>query len=124
MREHGTNDLCLIAEAAGKKRSDRPVDETRSEGLLLVRAPFTLEKTAGNLARRKCLFLIVDGQGKEIDADTRHLLGNGGAEHRGLTIGDEHRAVGLPSDAPGLQNQGTSAPGEFLAMDIEHLTSS
>src|SRR3546814_8379641 len=71
MRQHGGDDLGLVAEAVGEQRADRAVDQTRGQRLLLARPAFTLEEAAGDLAGRERLFLVVHGQREKIDAGLR-----------------------------------------------------
>ena len=68
VREHGDDDLRLVAEALGEQRADRAVDQAGDQRLLLGRTAFALEVAAGNLAGGEGLFLVVDGQREEVDA--------------------------------------------------------
>lgn len=64
-REHGAEHLHFVAEALGKQRADRAVDEARSQRLLLRQATFTLEEAAGNLARGEGLLDVMNRQREE-----------------------------------------------------------
>ena len=66
MRQHRRDDLRIVAIAVGKQRADWPVDQAGDKRLLFRGPPLALEIAAGNAPRRKRLFLIIDGQGKEI----------------------------------------------------------
>ena len=52
-REHGADDLHLVAEALRPERPDRAVDHPRGEGGALAGASLALEEAAGDLARRR-----------------------------------------------------------------------
>ena len=68
MAEHGDDDLRLAAEPVREQRTDRAIDQAGGQRLLVGKAPFALQKAAGDAPRRKGLFLIMDGQGEKIDA--------------------------------------------------------
>ena len=99
MRQHGHDDLRLVAVAADEERADGAVDEAGDERLLLGRPALALEIAAGNAAGRERLFLVVHGEGEEVDPGLGLLGGHDGGEHGGLAIGGEHGAVGLAGDA-------------------------
>ena len=121
--EHGGDNLDFIAEAMREERTDRTVDQAAGEHFLLGRTTFTLEEAARDLAGSEGLFLIVDRQREEILPRLRGAHAHGGAEHHGLTIGDEHGAIGLTGDLAGLEDELAAAPVEFLAEIIEHVLS-
>ena len=73
-RQHGADDLGLVAETRREQRPDRPVDEPRGQHLLLGGAAFALEEAAGDLAGGEGLFLVVDGEREEILPRLRLLL--------------------------------------------------
>ena len=75
MRQHGDDDLGLVAPAVGEQRTDRTVDQAGNQRLLLGRPAFALEVAAGNAARGVGLLDVVDGQGQEVDAFARRLGG-------------------------------------------------
>ena len=70
-RHHRRDDLHVVVEAVGEERPQRTVDQPRRQRLLFRRAPFALEEAAGDLAGGVRLFLVVDGQRKEILAGLR-----------------------------------------------------
>ena len=74
-RHHRRDHLHFVEEAVGEQRPDRAVDEARGQRLLLRRTSFALEKAAGDLAGGVGLFLVVDGQRKEVLAGLRDLRG-------------------------------------------------
>ena len=94
-RHHGADDLHLVGEALGKQRTDRTVDQARSEDFLLGRTPFATEKTAGDNAGGVGLFLVIDGHGKEIALARGALLVYHGAQHHGVAHVDHHGGIGL-----------------------------
>src|SRR6185312_11423205 len=55
VRQHRADDLRLVAEARREERTDRPVDETRGQRLLLRGTALALEEAAGDLAGRESL---------------------------------------------------------------------
>ena len=52
-RQHGADDLDLVAESLGPERPDRPIDHARVQGRLLGGLALALEEPAGDLARRR-----------------------------------------------------------------------
>ena len=110
VRQHGDDDLGLVAPAVDEQRADRAVDQAGDQRFLFGRTAFALEIAAGNAARGVGLFLVVDGQRQEVDAFARRLGGDDGGEHDGLAIGGEHGAVGLTGDLAGFKLEGTSTP--------------
>ncbi len=120
VRQHGYDHLGLVAPAVDKQRTDRAVDQAGDQRLFFSRPAFALEVTAGDAARGIGLFLIIDGQGKEIDALAGRLGGDDGRQNDGLAIGGENSAVGLPRDFPGFQSEGTPTPVDLDGMLIEH----
>ena len=118
--EHGADDLSLVEESGRKERADRPVDKARGQHLFFRRPSFALEEAARDLARGECLFLIVHGQREEIRPGPRLLRGDRGAQHRGLAIGRQHRAIGLPCDPAGLENEAAAAPHQLFSKYLGH----
>ena len=84
MAQNRHDDLRLMTIAFGEERADRAVDEAGDKRLLLARATFALEIAAGDAACRERLFLVVDGQREEVDADLRGLGGDDGGQNAGL----------------------------------------
>ena len=118
------DDLRVAAEIIGKQRPDRPVDQARGQRLAIGRAPFALEIAAGNSPRRERLFLVVDGERKEILSRLRLLGGDDRRQDRGFAPGGEHGAVGLASQPAGFKRELPAAPVEFFALGVKHLSSS
>src|SRR6185437_17024228 len=102
----------------------RPVDQARSQGLPLGGAPFALEIAARNSPRGEGLFLIMDGERKEILPRLRLLGRDDRRQHSGFAPGGEHRAIRLAGDVSGLEGELAPAPVEFFALNVKHLSSS
>ena len=118
------DDLRVAAEILGKQRPDRPVDQARGQRFTVGQAPFALEIAAGNSSGGERLFLVVDGEGKEILAGLRLLGGDDGRQHRGFAPGGEHRAVRLTGHTAGFERELAPAPVEFFTLYVKHLSSS
>ena len=123
VREHGDDHLRLVLEALHEQRPDRPVDQARGERLLLARAAFALEKAAGNLAGGVGSLLVVDGEGEEVDAGPRALLGDHGGEHAGLAVLGEDGGVGLAGQAARLEAELAPAPFNLYTVCLRHIGS-
>ena len=124
IREDRRDDLRVAAEIIGEQRSDRPVDQAGGQRFTVGQAPFALEIAAGNSSRGEGLFLVVDGERKEILAGLRLLGGDDGRQHRGLAPGGEHRAVRLAGHTAGFERELAPAPVEFFTLYVKHLSSS
>ncbi len=120
MRQHGDDDLGLVAPAVDEQRADRAVDQTGNQRFLFGRPAFALEIAAGNTARGVGLFEVIDGQRQEVDAFARRLRGDDGGENDGLAVGGEHGAVGLAGNLAGFKPERTATPIDFDGMNIEH----
>ena len=110
MRQHGDDDLGLVAPTLDEQRTDRAVDQTGDQRFLFGGPALALEIAAGNAARGIGLFDVVDGQGQEVDAFPGRFRGDHGGEHNSLAIGREHGAVGLPGDLAGFKPERTATP--------------
>ena len=75
MRQHGDDDLGLVAPAVDEQRTDRTVDQAGDQRFLLGRPALALEVAAGNAARGVGLLDVVDGQRQEVDAFAGRLGG-------------------------------------------------
>ena len=124
IREDRGDDLRVATEVIGEQRSDRPVDQAGGQRFPVGQAPFALEIAAGNSSRGEGLFLVVDGEGKEILAGLRLLGGDDGRQHRGLAPGGEHRPVRLAGHTAGFERELAPAPVEFFTLYVKHLSSS
>ena len=74
VRQHGDDDLGLVAPALDEERADRAVDQAGDQGLLLGRTAFALEVAARDAAGGVGALLVVHGEREEVDAGLR-LLG-------------------------------------------------
>ena len=121
--EQGQDDLGLILVTIDEQRADRPVDQAADQRFFLGRAAFTLEEATGNAACGRVLFLIVDGQGEEIDT----FLGLAGPDSRGeynrVAVTGENRPIRLARHAPGFEGQRTAAPLNGFPCNIKHVLS-
>ena len=59
-------ELIRYALIFGKKRANRPIDQTRGQDFLVGRLAFATEVTARDTAGRRELLTVVDGQGEEV----------------------------------------------------------
>ena len=118
--KHRRNDLGFVLVAIGEKRAQRAVDQAGNERFLFRRATFTLEIAAGNLARSIGFFLIIYGQGEEVDAGLGRLGTHNGGQNSRFAIGHENRAISLTCHAARLDAQGSARPFEFFYVNVEH----
>jgi hypothetical protein len=110
-RQHGADDLHLVAKALRPKRPDRTVDHAGRENGALGRAPLSLEETAGDLPSGVHTLLDVHGEREEIRALTRLHPALGRCEHHRVAGADEHGAIGLLGQLPGLEHELLPADG-------------
>ena len=123
MLQNGDDDLGVVLVAIGKQRAQRAVDEARCQRLVFARAAFALEIATGDLAGCVGLFLIVDGQRKEVLAGLGRLGRNDGGKHDGFAIGCDDGAIGLTGNLAGFQDERTAAPFNLDLVGIEHVLS-
>ena len=102
-REDRGDALRLVAVALRPERPDGAVGHARGEDGALGRAPFPLEEPAGDLAGGVHALFDVDGQREEVRALARLRPALRRAENDGVTAADEHCAVRLLGDLPGLE---------------------
>ena len=114
------DDLGFILEAFGEKRPNRAVYQTADQRFLFARPAFTLEKATRDLAGGIGLFLVIDGQGEEIEARLGIAVGDRSRQNRRFAIGHQHGTVGLAGDFAALQGQRAAAPFQFHFMMIKH----
>src|SRR5690606_16928561 len=109
-REHGDDDLDLVAQAVDERRAQRTVDQTADEDRLGGGATLAAEERAGDLAGGVGALLDVDRQREEVEALARVLACAGGREEHGLAVevrGD--CALSLLREAAGLEADGAGA---------------
>jgi hypothetical protein len=114
-REHGDDDLNLVAEAVHERRAQRAVDEAADEDGLGRRAPLTAEERAGDLARGVRALLDVDRQREEVEALAGVLARARGGEKHGLFVevgGDG--SLSLLREAAGLETDGAGAEAAIV----------
>src|SRR3546814_10850641 len=75
-----SNDVDFVVETFGEQRADRTIGQTRNRGFLFGHAAFALEETAGDAARARIFFLIVDGEREEILPFLDRLCGGHGSQ--------------------------------------------
>ncbi len=73
-----------------------------------VGRPSRLKKPPGILPAAKVL--VVHGQREEVDARAGRRIGDRGAQHHGVAIARQHRAIGLAGDAAGLERELAPSP--------------
>ena len=113
------NHLHGVHEAGREQRPNRPVDEPRSQRLLVRGAPFAAQEAARDLAGGVELLLVVDGEGEEILPRIGRRIGDHGAEHHRVAHRRHHRAGRLTSDLVGFQNHAMIAELELLTYWIQ-----
>ncbi len=102
-REHGADDLHLVAEALRPERPDRAVDHPRGEGGALAGASLALEEAAGDLARGVHALLDIDRQRKEVGALAGLRPSDCGGENHRLATADDDCAIRLLREVAGFE---------------------
>ena len=109
-RQHGDDDLDLVAETVDERRAQRAVDQTADEDRLGGGAALATEERAGDLAGGVRALFDVDGQREEVEAFARVLAGAGGREEHRLFVevrGDG--ALRLLRETAGFEPDGAGA---------------
>ncbi len=119
-RHDRRDDLDIVVEAVREQRPQRPVDEARRQRLLLRRAPLALEEAAGDLACGVGLFLVIDGQRKEILAGLRRTRRDAGDQHDGIAQARHDGAACLAGYFTGFQRQRVTAERNRLLDGFQH----
>ncbi len=120
---NGDDDLGVVLVAVGEERTDRAIDQAGNQRFLFARTTFTLEVATRDLAGGVGLFLVVDGQRKEIETGLGLLGRNDGGQNHGLAISRQHGAISLARDLAGLEDERTAAPFDFHFVLLEHILS-
>ena len=102
-REHGADDLHLVAEALRPERPDRAVDHPRGEGGALAGASLALEEAAGDLARGVHALFDVDREREEVGALTGLRASHCGGENHRLAGANDDCAVRLFREFAGFE---------------------
>jgi hypothetical protein len=66
-------------------------------------------------------FLVVDGEGEEILARLRRLVGRRGDENGAFAVSDQYGAVRLSCQPAGFDDQLLAGPDELFTRNIKHL---
>src|SRR5690606_36489059 len=120
------DDLDFIAEAVGKQRADRAVDQARDQRFLLSLATFALEEAARDTAAGVELLLVIHGEREEVLPLARGPVGHGADQQHGALARNHHRAAGLARDLAGFKGDGLvavlEALGHFCHLGIPWMT--
>ena len=112
------HDVNFVVEAFWEQRTDRTVDQTARQRLVLARLGFALEKAARDLARGVCFLDVVNRQGEEVLAWLGRLRCNDSGEHHGVFDVDYDSTAGLACDFAGFHGDRMLAPlkgfGNFI----------
>ena len=131
-REDRGDALRLVAIALRPERPHRAIGHAGGEDGALGRAPLPLEESAGDLAGGVHPLLDVDGQREEVRAFARLRPALRRAEDDGLAAADDHGAVRLLRELPGLERDllaadfdghGNRHPGGVLSLNDAHVFS-
>ena len=87
--EKDGNDLCIVEIPLGEQRAERAVDHPAGENFFFRRAAFAAKIASGNPTHGGSLFLVFDGEGKEILAVLDLGGGDGGYDNDRFSHGDE-----------------------------------
>ena len=100
--DKGDADLHLGVEVVGEEGTQGTVDQTGDENLMLRGTGLALEETAGEAAHGGVFFLVVDGEGHEVDVLAHLLLRADGSQEHRVVHADNGSAVGLFGQLAGL----------------------
>src|SRR3569623_1488324 len=114
------DDLHFVQVPFGEERTNRTIDQARSQRLFLGRTALTLEEAAGNTARSVALLDIVNGKRDVILAGLGILAGDHRRQYNGIFDRHEHGAGRLARDFSGLQCDRMLAVLEGFDNFIEH----
>src|ERR1039458_3786123 len=109
-RHRQRHELGLIAPALGEQRSNRTIDQARRERRLLPRAPFALEKRAGNLPGR--VHALFDIHGERQKVNIAEVAARRGTEDHRVARADDDGAGGLFGQLAGLER-------DLFALDLD-----
>src|SRR5439155_26135082 len=110
--DHEADHLHFVAEPVGEEWSDRPIDQTRGQRLLLDRRTFSLEVAAGDASAGVCPLTVLYGE-RETVLRVLRAFGSHAS-------GQDHRAA-VPDDdgAVGLLGHLARFDGHALAVDLD-----
>jgi hypothetical protein len=102
-REHRGDHLRVVLVALGEERPQRAVDEPRDQRLPLGEPAFAPEEAPGNAPGSGESLLVIDGEGKKVEARLRLLRGDRGHQHHAVAAADDDRSVRLLRHPAGLE---------------------
>ncbi|MNM74819.1 hypothetical protein D3C81_865840 [compost metagenome] len=108
-RHHRGDDLDFVLVVFREQRTDRTIDQTRDQRLLLGRTAFALEEATRDTATGVEPLLIINGQREEVLAFARALGGDGSDQQHGVVHLDDDSAAGLTGDFAGFKRDGVFA---------------
>lgn len=112
-REHRRYDMDIISTSFIKQRTDRAIDQTRTQDGRIPRTAFTAKKSPRHLADSIHLLFIVDGQREEIRAFTRLLARRRSNEDSGISVSHQYSAIRLLGHFTSLNDQWTTGQFHF-----------
>ena len=107
-RQDRRDDLDLVPESFGERRTQRAIDQSCGQDRRLRRAPLPTEEAAGDLAGRVHAFLDVDRQREEVELLLRLRGRDRSDEHFGLPERDQNGAVDEAGETAGLHAEDAS----------------
>ncbi|TXT32093.1 MAG: hypothetical protein FD131_655 [Rhodocyclaceae bacterium] len=120
-RQHVNDDLDFVVEAIREQRADRAIDQAAGQRFLFGRTAFALEETTGDTAGSVGLFLVIDGQRKEILARLGILGSHNGNQNHGFFHGNEDGTASLAGNFTGFDGDLMGTIGECFFHDVKHI---
>ena len=113
--QNGADNLHFVHEAFWEQRTDRTVDQSRSQGFFLGRATFTLEETARDFTCSVGFFLVVNRQREEALAWISLLGADHSHQYADVVVnGDQYCAGSLTGDTASLESNGRLTELKFF----------
>ena len=107
----------IISASFIKQRTDRTVDQTRTEDRRISRTAFTTKESPRHLADSIHLLFIVDSQREEIRAFARLLARRRSDEDSGIPISYQYSAIRLLGHFTSLNDQWTTGQFHFKCFE-------
>jgi len=101
----GGNNLYFPSKGLVEEGSHRPVDDPRHEDFLVLGTGFPFDEAAWYLARGIVFFVVLDGEGHEIEALGDFLGAAGCGDDSRSAIGGKDRSAGLLRHAASFHDQ-------------------
>ena len=120
MREHGQDDLHLVAHALGKERPQRAVGEPGGQDAGQWGPAFAPEHAARNLADGIAALFVIHGEREVIDPLAQPIGHHDGAQNHGVAIGHDDGAIRLLGQAASLEREPTPAKLGLNGMHTGH----